>query len=89
MINAFTHLLHTIAVRAATLLAAVWSTVLAALAPATPALIPVRTRRGAGFLEWALLGALALTIAAILWRIFPSAFEGLLNSIRDAIGRRS
>jgi hypothetical protein len=66
-------------------LVAAW---IAIVASGTPTLAPVRARRGAGFLEWALLAALALGIAAILWRVFPSAFEGLLNRIRDGINRR-
>jgi hypothetical protein len=53
----------------------------------SPALVKTSGRRGAGFLEWALLGALALTIAGILWAIFPSAFSGLLNDIRDRLGQ--
>ena len=57
---------------------------------AAPSLVPVpvtsRARRGAGFLEYALLGALAVGIFLVINALFPGVFTGLFQRIRSAVG---
>lgn len=48
--------------------------------------VSARARRGAGFMEYALLAALAVGIFLILSRVFPGLFEGIIERIRGALG---
>lgn len=51
-----------------------------------PVPVPARVRRGAGFLEYALLGALAVGIFLVINALFPGVFTGLFQRIRSAVG---
>ena len=48
--------------------------------------VSARTRRGAGFMEYALLAALAVGIFLILSRVFPGLFSGIIDRIQSALG---
>lgn len=56
----------------------------ATLAP-QPQLAVARARRGAGFLEYMMVAALAVAAFVALKLIFPSVLSGLLDNIKNAI----
>lgn len=47
------------------------------------ALIPVRTRRGAGMLEYALIALISIGVFVALNNFFPDFFQGILDNIQD------
>lgn len=51
-----------------------------------PVLQPVRSRRGAGMLEYALVLMISIAIFGVLFRFFPGFFQGLVDSLSGLIG---
>ena len=46
-----------------------------------PVLAPVRTRRGAGMLEYAMVALISIAVFAALFQFFPEFFKGITESI--------
>jgi hypothetical protein len=63
---------------------ALWGFVNAFSTPA-PRLLPVRvrTRRGAGMLEYALIALISIGVFVALNEFFPDFFQGILDNIQD------
>ncbi|MCP4792052.1 MAG: hypothetical protein GY882_01750 [Actinomycetia bacterium] len=49
---------------------------------ATKALVSAQTRRGAGFIEWALLAVVALVLFVLLKGRLASLFSGIIDGIQ-------
>ena len=63
---------------------ALWGFLNSLAAPA-PRLLPtrVRTRRGAGMLEYALIALISIGVFVALNTFFPDFFQGILDNIQD------
>lgn len=46
-----------------------------------PVLAPVRARRGAGMLEYAMVALISIAVFAALFQFFPGFFKGITDSI--------
>ena len=67
----------------------IWTMFVAMFSTATPAMLtvtPQRARRGATFIEYALLAGIALVLFFVFRTGLSGIFDSLLQSIRDALG---
>ena len=67
----------------------IWAMFAAMFTSATPAMLTVssqRSRRGATFIEYALLAGIALVLFFVFRTGLSGIFDTLLQSIRDALG---